>query len=368
MKKNVLITFLGNIYYDTRCYNLFDALNKKDFSAKFVGFDWTSNNLSVQEEQISVHKLSRKYSSIFFYLRFNLLLLKSALFEKFEIIFAEDLYTLPVCIIAGKFKRAKIIYDSRELFTHLAGLKDKKLLQSFWSFIEKLFIHKADIVLVTGEMDKDFLIEKYSLTNICLLRNLPLKQKPDRTIDFYELLKINPAKKILLYQGVVLHGRGLGITFNVLQKSETFVLVILGEGDLLSYYKNLASTMNVSDKVFFLGRINQTELINYTSAAFLGLALIENVSLSYYYALPNKLFEYIMAETPAVVSNLPQMKHIIEKYNVGLCVDLDNEDLLEKLEQLVTNEHLYKQLKQNCRTAAKELCWENEINNLFERI
>jgi glycosyltransferase involved in cell wall biosynthesis len=93
------------------------------------------------------------------------------------------------------------------------------------------------------------------------------------------------------------------------------------------------------------------------------------MSLSYYYALPNKLFEYIMAEIPAVVSNLPQMKEIIERYEVGMVVDLDNPDeLIEVIKKLTENEVLYKKFKENCRTASQELNWENEVKNLLEKL
>jgi len=48
-----------------------------------------------------------------------------------------------------------------------------------------------------------------------------------------------------------------------------------------------------------------------TASVDIGVSLIENLSTSYYYALPNKLFEYIMADVPVVVSNLPQMKKLL---------------------------------------------------------
>ena len=93
---------------------------------------------------------------------------------------------------------------------------------------------------------------------------------------------------------------------------------------------------NCSDRIHFLGAVNHNELLTYTASADIGLALIENISISYYYALPNKLFEYIMAGVPILSSNLPQMKKVIDDYQVGKYVDPEHEnDLVSNLNELI---------------------------------
>ena len=49
----------------------------------------------------------------------------------------------------------------------------------------------------------------------------------------------------------------------------------------------------------------------------LGLSLEEDVCLAYRFALPNKIFDYIHAEIPVLVSNLPEMANIVNKYKIG---------------------------------------------------
>lgn len=368
-KKKVIITFLGNIDYDTRCNNLFNTLDSKGFDVEFIGFDWLTENFKSIRGKKTVHKLSKKPFSFFFYIKFYSLLKLHLLSKKFDIIFAEDLYCLPVCVVIGKIKKAKIIYDCRELFGFLAGLKNKKLVQKFWSSIEKLFIKKANLVLTTGEMDSEFIRNHYKITNDIVIRNLPLYRKADSPFDYYSALKIDKSKKVLLYQGVVLHGRGLKMILDFLQTTNDFVLVIAGGGEMLSFYRNLAETLQIADKVFFIGKIPQEKLINYTAGAFVGLSLIENISLSYYYALPNKLFEYIMAEVPVIATDLPQMKNIIDEFNVGLTIkENDIEQLKQSLHKLKNDESYYNQLKLNCRIASQTLNWEKEIKRLMDFI
>lgn len=366
-KKKVIITFLGNIDYDTRSYNLFNTLDSQGYDVEFIGFDWLTENFKSIKGKKTVYKLSKKPLSIFFYIKFYSLLKLNLLSKKFDIIFAEDLYCLPVCVVVGKMKNAKVIYDCRELFGFLAGLKNKKYVQKFWSIIEKLFIKKANLVITTGEMDSEFIRNHYQITNDLVIRNLPLYRKADSPVDYYSDLKIEKSKKVLLYQGVVLHGRGLKMIFDFLQTTNDFVLVIAGGGEMISFYKQLSEKLHISEKVFFIGKIPQEKLINYSASAFIGLALIENISLSYYYALPNKLFEYIMAEVPVLTTDLPQMKKIIDEFKVGLTIqENDFEQLKLSLNKLKDDKSYYNQLKSNCRAASHTLNWEKEITALID--
>uniref|UniRef100_UPI00307CFC26 glycosyltransferase n=1 Tax=Ignavibacterium sp. TaxID=2651167 RepID=UPI00307CFC26 len=343
-KKKVLIAFLGNIDYDTRCNNLYNTLSAEGFDVEFIGFDWLTENFTPVKGKKTVYKLSKKPLSLFFYFKFYSLLKLHLFSKKFDIIFAEDLYCLPVCVIIGKLKKAKIIYDSRELFGFLAGLMNKKLVQKFWSSIEKLFIRKANLVLTTGEMDSEFIRNHYQIKNDLVVRNLPICKKAGSPFDYHSALKIEKSKKVLLYQGVVLHGRGLKMIFDFLQTTDDFVLIVAGGGEMLSYYKDLTEKLHINNKVFFIGKIPQDKLINYTAGAWLGLALIENISLSYYYALPNKLFEYIMAEIPVIATDLPQMKKIIDEYQVGLIVrENDIEQIKYELNKLKSDVSYYNQ-------------------------
>ena len=368
-KKKVLITFLGNLNYDTRCKNLFDTLSSNNFEVQFLGFDWLTKGFEEKLGDISIFKLKKGFFSIPFYLKFIWHLKLKLIATKASIIFTEDIYTLPFVVFFGKLKRAKIYYDSRELFGYLAGLKDKKFKQLFWKLVEKIFIKRADYVIVTGPMDGEFLKKKYNLKNIILLRNLPRYYKSLLKLDLHSQLKIDKTKKIILYQGVLLKGRGIEKIFSVLKMLHNHVFLIAGGGEEKEIFKQLCVKMDLVDQVYFLGKYTQDELPKVTVSADIGVSLIENLSTSYYYALPNKLFEYIMAEVPVIVSNLPQMKEIIDEYDVGLAIDIDNKnELLSAIKKLTDEKSFYESKKQNCRIASQELNWEKEVTTLLKTL
>ena len=368
-QKKVLITFLGNINYDTRCKNLYDSLSVNGFDVSFLGFDWLTQDFKETRGSISVYKLKKGLLSLSFYIKFIWHLKLNLMKSPASIFFAEDIYTLPLVVIFAKLKRAKVFYDSRELFGHLAGLKDKNLKQNFWRLVEKLFIKKADYVIVTGKMDEQFIKEKYNFTKIIVLRNLPRFYKSPMHFDVHSNLQIEKGKKIILYQGIILKGRGIELIYNILKELPDYVFVIIGGGDFEIYYKKLATKMDLVDQVYFLGKLTQEELLKVTSAAYVGTALIENLSLSYYYALPNKLFEYIMAEVPVLASNLPQMKEIVDKFNVGFAVNPNSKDeIISSLKKLSNDSEIHNKFKQNCKKASEELNWEKEVSVLLQTL
>ncbi|GAB6281497.1 MAG: glycosyltransferase family 4 protein [Ignavibacterium sp.] len=364
MNKTVLIIFLGNINYDSRAANFYHSLSQLRFNVNVISFDWLKRENLNQNKNFKIYPLKKGKFNFIFYLKFFFIATRELLRFNPHFIFAEDLYSLPISIIFGKLKKSKIIYDSREIYSHIGGLSKKKLLQNLLSTIEKIFISKVNVVVTTGDLDAEYIRNEYKIKNVLVIRNLPLYKTPQNPINYNQMLNLQ-SKKILIYQGVILHGRGLKIIFEIMKNLPDYVLVILGDGDHLEYYKNLSMELRIEKQVFFLGRIPQKNLIDYTAGADLGLALIENISLSYYYALPNKLFEYIMAGVPSLVSNLPQMKEIIEKYNVGKVVEIeDYQNIINVIKEITENPDIKFSLKNNCLKAAFELNWEKEFKKL----
>jgi glycosyltransferase involved in cell wall biosynthesis len=218
-------------------------------------------------------------------------------------------------------------------------------------------------------MDSDFLEDYYSIKNTVVIRNIPKYRKPTEFIDLRKELGIEEGKILLLYQGVMLDGRGIQLTMNAIKDMPQAVFILAGHGEKFDEFKELSKDLGISDRVYFLGNKSQEELINYTAAADIGLALIENISVSYYHALPNKLFEYIMAEVPVLCSNLPQMKQIVEHYKVGESVDPEeNKNLIEAIEIMVNDSEKLNRYKKNCREASKELNWGVEYSKAKKKL
>ena len=363
--KKICLVFLGNPFQDSRITNLSNSLREDGFSVSVIGFDWFSLKENHIEKKLKIFRIYKTKFSLLFYLQYNLILFKELLKADAHIFFAEDFYTLPLVTFFAKLKSAKVFYNSREIYAYIGGLHSRPNLQRVITSIERFFIKKVDLVMTTGEMDSEFLEKFYSLPKTTVVRNIPLYQKPTSKVDFRKQYGIASDKMILLYQGVIIPGRGIPIIIEALAKLPNAILVLLGDGDQKENYLNHAKKFGVENRVIFAGSFKQNELINYTAAADVGLSLIENISISYYHALPNKLFEYIMAELPVLSSNLPQMKNIVDTYQVGEVINIDSSDeIVAVINKWFTDKELLATYKRNCLPASKELNWQTEYRRL----
>ena len=96
------------------------------------------------------------------------------------------------------------------------------------------------------------------------------------------------------------------------------------------------------------------------------MAIDTDLSANLRFSLPNKIFDYIKAGTPMVVSNLVERANIVKKYDVGeIASTVTPESIAQAVEKLAVPERL-SQCRENCKTAAQELTWENEEKVLEE--
>ncbi|MCL1462716.1 hypothetical protein M3J57_29710, partial [Klebsiella pneumoniae] len=61
-------------------------------------------------------------------------------------------------------------------------------------------------------------------------------------------------------------------------------------------------------------------------------------SLSDYYCLPNKLFEYAFSEVYVLASDFPDIKLLVDQYALGKCCALDEELLYKAIKEIEQTE------------------------------
>ncbi|MDP5106093.1 MAG: glycosyltransferase, partial [Polaribacter sp.] len=208
----------------------------------------------------------------------------------------------------------------------------------------------------------DFYDKRYA-TNFKVVRNLPTFKKIEKgTLPFS-----TDGKKIIIYQGAINIGRGLELMIDTMEFLENYLLIIVGSGDIISELKERSQSKSTEKKVHFLGKLLPNELQKITPLADIGLSLEEDLGLNYRYALPNKIFDYIQAEIPILVSNLPEMKQIVLEYNVGEIIALRTpKGLAEQIKKMLKNDYSASILK-----AKQLLTWEQEkvtLENIFKNL
>lgn len=260
-------------------------------------------------------------------------------------------------------KELKIVYDPRE---YVKAQNISKVNRILLLFLEKIYIKKINVIITVGEYISEFYKKDYFLERKpVVLRNIPFFYKNNlKNNKLREELNIPLENKLLLYQGALLKGRGVEKLIEVFLKlPSNLSLVFMGEGPLKEKLKNKARELGVDKRIYFT-LVPNRELLEYTNSADIGICLIENICKSYYYSLPNKLFEFIQGELPIICSDFPEMSKIVSKYNIGEVVNPSNEnEIIEKVIFLLNNLEKY---RENLKIAKKNLCWENEERKLIE--
>jgi glycosyltransferase involved in cell wall biosynthesis len=243
---------------------------------------------------------------------------RSALATPAALYLASDLFLLPALAAAAARHRARLVFDSRELYAHLDSLIGKPWAGAFWRAVERRYIGRADAVLTVNRSIAERLAAAHGIAPPVVLHNVPPRQAVERADRLRAALGIEPGTRILLYQGGLVRGRGLPALVEAARALPEAALVVIGGGDMS---EALRAQARDQPNVHFLPFTPPGELLAYTASADLGVHLIEDTCLNHRLALPNKIFEYLMAGLPVVASDLPEIRRVVAGFDVGLVVD-----------------------------------------------
>lgn len=294
-----------------------------------------------------------------FYAFFNLQLFIKLLFKPCEAICAVDLDTLLPALLAAKLKRVKLIYDAHEYFTEVPELLDRPLVKKIWSMLASFAIPKADLAYTVGPALARIFSERYGKP-FGVIRNLPLPIENRQPSP--------PHSPVLLYQGMLNEGRGLEHIIEAMHFLPGQVrLLIAGEGDLSGPLRAQVKNTGLEARIEFLGMLTPENLRQLTNKASIGLNLLENKGLSYYYSLANKAFDYIQAGIPSIQMAFPEYQSLQQEWRVfELINNLEPQTIAAKIQFLLNDPKKMQELKENCSRAAKTLHWKEEEKILLE--
>jgi glycosyltransferase involved in cell wall biosynthesis len=303
-----------------------------------------------------------------FYLFFNLRLFFLLLFSKADILFANDLDTLLPNYLIAKLKRIPLIYDSHEIFCEVPELQTNPLKKKIWEKLESWIVPKLKHCITVNQSISDYYHRKYQIPFI-FVRNIPdykkvipLKSRTD--------LGLPVGKKLIILQGAGINvQRGAEELVEAFQHlDETYILLIVGDGDVIPQLKEMVVKLQLKDKVKFIGKIPARELQHYTANSHLGITIDKDTNLNYHFSLPNKIFDYMHAGIPVLASRLPEIENLVKRYHIGTFIE--NHDPAHIALQIGTflNSKEYLNVKSNTVIAAIENNWQSEKQKLIKLI
>ncbi|OSY87253.1 hypothetical protein WH52_12390 [Tenacibaculum holothuriorum] len=355
--KRIILSVTNDLTNDQRVEKVCNTLLQQNYTILLVG-RLLKNSPPIQREYETKRFRLFFNKGILFYVEYNIRLFFFLLFSKKDIVLANDLDTLLPNYLISKLQKTPLVFDSHELFSEIPELVNKPFKKRVWKSLENYIIPKLkNTYTVCNSIAKHY--DSLYHTNFRVLRNVPHQK---RGIVKSDITSITKGKKIILYQGAVNIGRGIELMMETVKLLDDYILLIVGSGDIIKTLQEKTMIENLQNKVVFLGKITPNELQKITPNATVGLSLEEDLGLNYRYALPNKLFDYIQAEVPVITSNLPEMKQIVTKYNVGEILTERTPEKLSSLIEKVANTDYSKNLEK----AKSELIWKNEEKVLID--
>ena len=365
-QKRVYMTVSSDLATDNRVHRNCTVLEELGYQVFLIGRE-KKNSPSMPKRSYSFKRLKLLYEKgAFFYAALNIRLFVFLLYKKVDFVFANDLDTLPAAYLISKLKRKPILYDSHELFTEVPELVCRPKVQKYWLSIEKILVPRLSEMITVNQSIAAIFKDRYKIP-VSVVRNVPQRIQNLTAMDKKEL-GLDQNEFMLIIQGSGLNvQRGIEEAVLAMEKLPNAVLFLVGDGDVLPALKKLVQDKQLQQKVRFVGRLPYAELMRYTAAADLGLALDKPLSLNYQLALPNKIFDYIQANTPILSSALIEIKQLLNAYDCGKVIDeVTPTQIANAVQSLMADKERMTQLKENCKIAAEIEHWDTDKQVLSE--
>ena len=296
-----------------------------------------------------------------------------------DVLSCHDIWALLIgwlsTVFIPKAKKPKLIYDSHEF-----EIGRNKVRSKFKIFcitqLERFLIKRAALTIVVCDSIADEVQRIHGLkerpvvvrstpeywetdTDICQENRKKLLQRFDGKVNF-----------LLMFHGNLGNGNGIELILPVLAAEEDIGLVLMGEKtspEQIALLEKMSKELSIEDRILYLPPVKQTDIWKFAGAVDLEMMLIQPIVRSYYFALPNKFFESVQSLTPMVASDLPEMKGLIDKYQIGLYCDInDSNEILDCVMRMREDKRFYESCKENLKTAKRELGGAEEKKVLIE--
>jgi glycosyltransferase involved in cell wall biosynthesis len=336
------------------------TLHDNGYDVTLVGRQLT-HSPALQKRSFKQHRIPCRFTSgPLFYLEYNIRLFLFFIRVRPDIINTVDLDTVVAARWYQVLTKTRWIFDAHEHFTEVPEVTDRPLIKWIWGRVERMVFKNAD-KFYTVSVSISEIYQKIYKKNVEVIRNVPFL----RSSNVVKPQSEQSEQGIFIYQGALNLGRCVDLYIKAMHNVDG-ELWLVGEGDLSEELRALATREKLEHKVRFYGRVEPEELHRLTLQADIGLNVLENKGLSYYYSLSNKCFDYIQAEKPSISSAFPEYQILNEEYDVMLLAEPSLESVTSAMNRLLHDKALYHRLSNNCKPAAKTWNWENELKKLLK--
>ena len=240
-----------------------------------------------------------------------------------DLVQVHDLPALQAGVELAKSWQVPLVYDAHELYPEQRSFS--KAQRNICARSENEHIKHADLVFAVNKSIAQEMAKRYQIDQPIVLTNAidpPPDFEPEAQYDLLrEKLQLPASRRILLLQGGFAPNRNLNELVEAMAHVQTpdVDLVMMGFGDYGQKLQSTARRLGLIDKrVYFLPAVPQSELLQHSASADMGIIPYPHVDLNSYYCTPNKLFEFIQAGLPMIANDSPELRRFVDNEGFGL--------------------------------------------------
>lgn len=325
--RRIILSVTNDLVTDQRVHRTCTALHEAGYEVTLIGRLLPGSKPLQRPYRTQRMRLLFRRKALF-YAEYNCRLFLRLLFSRADVYYANDTDTLPANYLAARLRRKALLYDSHELFTEVPELVGRPRVKRFWRRIEDCIVPRIKqaenmTALTVSQSFADVFRDRYGIA-MGVVRNVPMGAAQPSAAAQAEAERLRARlprdKHLLLYQGAVNVGRGVEWVMNAMPYLPDCHYVIAGVGDLYDELRRRAASGPAAERITFMGRLEPDVLRAFTASASMGLALLENRGISYYYTLPNRIADFIHAGVPILATDFPEVRRVLQAYPVGTLV------------------------------------------------
>ncbi len=366
-----------DLNYDQRMQRVCGSLAKAGYQVELIGWEREASvGLTVQAYR--QHRLRGWFQKgKLFYFEYTIRLVWYLLRRRADVWCCVDLDTALPMWVRARLGNQLLVYDAHELFPEVPEVVGRPWVQRIWQWVEDFIVPRTQLRYTVGSaLARVF--EQRQGRPFAVVRNMPVVASGEALGPAQSQVAVEaaftkvvatgqqaPAVPVFLYQGVLNVGRGLAQLLDAMPQVPAR-LVICGEGDCSAELRAQAARLGLlaTGQVEFRGYVLPAELRQLTAQAKVGIMLLEDSGLSYYYSLANKFFDYVQAGVPQLCIDFPEYRALNAEHEVAVLVpDLAPATLAAGLARLLPGGQpgaYYHQLAANCRRARTQWSWQQE--------
>lgn len=272
--------------------------------------------------------------------------------EKFDLIVANDIDTLPLAVKTAADTGCKVLFDAHEWAPGQFSdrIPWRIFIQPYVGDACRKYIPFADAMITVCESVAKMYERDYGVRTE-VITNAP--QYEDRSPS---PLTGNGTEIDLVYHGALNRNRKIETMLDAIEllpPNYRMNLILINHRE--KYARRLSGIYG--RRCSFLVPVGPKEIIGKINGFDIGLFLVPPVNVNLTYTLPNKIFEYIQARLAVVVGPSPEMAAVVRRYDIGEVADDFSAEAFAKAISRMSPARIA-ECKANTAVAALEFCAE----------